>query len=189
MEEKVKEKTRDVVRWGFWIILIIVGIWILVGNNSDYLKDKATVIGPPSTERGADTLSDASRNGMNHISDKVYVKYRDTLVDIGHPRFEYLDTSKSSWVRGAWYDDDNQYMIINLSGVNYHYCGMSKSAWDLFKKASSFGSYYNTYIKGRYDCRTYPVPDYKDDVSLEQQPCFYGYVFRHEELKVKFFLA
>ena len=31
-----------------------------------------------------------------HIPNYVYVKYRNDKVDVAHPRFEYLDTSKSS---------------------------------------------------------------------------------------------
>ena len=100
--------------------------------------------------------------GSQYVPNYVYVKYRDGLVDIANPRFEYLDTSKSSLVRGAWYDDDNQYMIINLTGTYYHYCGMPTSIWNSFKLTDSFGSFYNSHIKGRYDCREYPIPQYED---------------------------
>src|SRR6476469_7155040 len=40
------------------------------------------------------------------------VKYRSTQVDVGTLDFEYLDTSGSSFVEGAWYDSSNEYMII-----------------------------------------------------------------------------
>jgi len=42
----------------------------------------------------------------------ITVKYRSTPVDISHPRFKYLDTSRSSFVTGTWYDGSNSYMII-----------------------------------------------------------------------------
>lgn len=90
----------------------------------------------------------------------VDVKYRETKVNIAAPDFEYLNTDASSFVRGAWYDQRNQYMVINLSGVYYHYCGMPKSIWNDFKQAESFGSHYNQYIKNRYDCRQGYVPEY-----------------------------
>ncbi len=83
----------------------------------------------------------------------VDVKYRDDDVDVGDSRFEDLDTSKSSWIEGAWYDDDNQYMIMNLDGTYYQYCEVPESVWSKYKKAESFGSDYNAYIKGDYDCR------------------------------------
>ena len=88
----------------------------------------------------------------------VDVKYRDDDVDIAD--LEALDTSSSSLVRGAWYDDDNDYMVINLSGTYYHYCGLSDSKWDGFSSADSFGSYYNKHLKGNFDCRYNYVPNY-----------------------------
>lgn len=90
----------------------------------------------------------------------VDIKYRDDDVDIADKKFEALDTSKSSFVRGAWYDDGNDYMVINLNGVYYHYCGMPDSTWLNFKKADSFGGHYKKYIKGNYDCRENYVPNY-----------------------------
>jgi len=93
-----------------------------------------------------------------HITNYVDVRYRNDPVDVAS--FEYLNTSRSSWVRGAWYDADNQYMIINLQGTNYHYCGMPSSAWRSFKSASSFGSHYNAFIKSNYDCQYNHPPDY-----------------------------
>lgn len=100
-----------------------------------------------------------------HAPKYIYVKYRNDPIDISHPRFEHLDTSKSSLVKGAWYDEENRYMIINLSGTYYHYCSLPITTWSLFKSAGSFGIFYNNFIKSRYDCRTYPVPEYKDSAE------------------------
>jgi len=97
---------------------------------------------------------------VTHEPNYVKVKYREDLVDIAHPRFEYLDTSRSSFVRGAWYDEDNIYMVIKLKETYYHYCGMPKNIWSSFKMADSFGTFYNIYIKGHYDCRINYVPEY-----------------------------
>ena len=90
----------------------------------------------------------------------VQVKYREDAVDIGDPAFEYVNTSRSSFIRGAWYDEGNQYMVISLSGTNYHYCGLPTSIWNQFRRADSFGKTYNRIIKGKYDCRRGYVPDY-----------------------------
>ena len=89
------------------------------------------------------------------------IKYRATPVDVDKPYFEHLDTSESSFVEGAWYDAKQKYMVINLKGTNYHYCGLDGKTWDAFKKASSFGTAYNQSIKGNFDCRVYPVPSYE----------------------------
>src|SRR3990172_6612297 len=90
----------------------------------------------------------------------VMVKYRTTPVDLADPRFGYLDTSRSSFVTGAWYDESNSYMVIGLKGTYYHYCRMPREAWESFCSADSFGRHYNRFIKGQYDCRLGGVPDY-----------------------------
>ena len=95
-----------------------------------------------------------------YVSNYINIKYRNDAVDIGNSRFEYLNTSGSSFIRGAWYDDDNQYMVINLRGTYYHYCGLPKATWSSFKTVSSFGSYYNDNIYENYDCRVNYLPSY-----------------------------
>ena len=90
----------------------------------------------------------------------VEVKYRDTLVNLSNPKFEYLNTDKSSFVGGAWYDQNNQYMLIRLRDTYYHYCGLPENVWNNFKRAESFGEYYNQNIKGNFDCRLGKVPAY-----------------------------
>jgi len=96
----------------------------------------------------------------DHIPNYINVKYRTGVVDVGETRFEYLDTSKSSFVRGAYYDIENNYMIVRLNSTYYHYCGLPSSVWDSFKRTSSFGTFYNSHIKGSYDCRLGFVPEY-----------------------------
>ena len=97
-----------------------------------------------------------------HKPDYIKVKYREDPVDINHPGFEYLDTARSSFIMGAWYDADKSYMIIRLKGAYYQYCGMPLEIWNYFKRADSFGSFYNKYIKGNFDCRNKPVPQYQE---------------------------
>ncbi|MDY6826622.1 MAG: KTSC domain-containing protein [Bacillota bacterium] len=103
---------------------------------------------------------DQQAEALKWVPNFVTVKYRDTSVDIAAPYFEYHDTTGSSFIRGAWYDQNNQYMVINLDGVYYHYCAMPYSVWMNFKRADSYGRFYNQYIKGQYDCRQGYVPVY-----------------------------
>jgi hypothetical protein len=97
---------------------------------------------------------------IRHDSEFINVKYRQEEVDTKDSRWEYLDTAGSSFIEGAWYDEVEEYMIINLSGTNYHYCGLPVPVWEKFKEASSFGSDYNRYIRGNYDCREGGIPSY-----------------------------
>ena len=86
--------------------------------------------------------------------------YRATPVDLLGSQFEYQPTTGSSFVDGAWYDRANAYMIIKLDSRYYHYCDLPEEVWASFGRADSFGSFYNTQIKGRYDCRSGYVPPY-----------------------------
>ncbi len=94
----------------------------------------------------------------------VWVKYRSTPVDLDQSLFAFQDTSESSWIRGAWYDSDNKYLIIKLEGTYYHYCGVPNDIWRSFTNFSSHGSYgkaYNRFLKSKFDCRINYVPSYK----------------------------
>lgn len=99
----------------------------------------------------------AGARGTSHV---VPVKYRSTPVDLAHPRFEYLDTTRSSLVRGVWYDSAESYMIIGLRGTYHHYCRLPSARWRQFRRAKSFGRFYISRIKGRFDCRKGGVPTY-----------------------------
>lgn len=90
----------------------------------------------------------------------ITVKYRSDPVNIADPRFFYLDGSSSSLVDVAFYDSADKYMIVSLNGTAYHYCGMPGNVWSGFTMASSLGSFYNSEIKGSFDCRSGAAPDY-----------------------------
>jgi len=98
-----------------------------------------------------------SQSKQNYID----VQYRKDPVNIEDQNFEYLNTSKSSFIRGAWYDKSNGYLIMNINEKYYHYCETPESIWAELQKTSSFGSYYNAKIKGNYDCRERTVPSYE----------------------------
>jgi len=66
---------------------------------------------------------------------------------------ESVNTSKSSWVRGASYyscDSQKGFLIIKTDKGEYIHQNLPVETWNAFKKASSFGSYYNNFIKGNY---------------------------------------
>ncbi len=168
----MEDKKISIV-WIIGIILVVISIWgIGAGYTPDSSQDyvptpsvkKETTLTHPTT--GIEARGPLSHRGieardpLSHTSNYINIRYRSDNVDIAHPRFEYLNTARSSWIRGAWYDEKNGYMIINLNGVYYHYCSMPRSVWNSFKSASSFGTFYNQRIKGMYDCRIHPVPQY-----------------------------
>jgi hypothetical protein len=103
-------------------------------------------------------------------NDKVVeVKYREDKVDLS--QFEYLDTSKSSFVNGAWYDATDDYLVLKLNDEYYQYCNLPDSTWLEFSKADSFGNYYNSRIKAIYDC--------VDENNNTKDDEDFGYIFDH----------
>jgi len=108
----------------------------------------------------ASIATTAPTTAPSHTPHWLTIKYRPDPVDIADPRFAFLDGGSSSLVDFAFYDPNTEYMIISLNGTAYHYCGMPDGAWDELTAASSLGSFYNTRIKGRFDCRSGFVPQY-----------------------------
>ncbi|MFH1597909.1 MAG: KTSC domain-containing protein [Patescibacteria group bacterium] len=94
---------------------------------------------------------------FDHDDNLLFIEYREYKADITN--FDYIDTSKSSFIEGAWFDADNEYMIINLNGKNYQKCRLPEKIWEEFKVANSFGTYYNSQIEGKYTCTFGSVPD------------------------------
>lgn len=91
-------------------------------------------------------------------AETVNVKYRGP-VDL--KPFKCESFSRSSLVDRVCYDGKEQYMIINLQGVYYHYCEIDAGTVSQLLRAESMGRYFNAAIKGKFDCRTRKVPAYK----------------------------
>ncbi len=92
-------------------------------------------------------------------SECVYVKYRGSVPT---KSMECNKITDSSFIHRVCYDESNEYMLINLNGIYYHYCSIPPSVVESLLGAGSKGRYYNGSIKGQYDCRIYPQPKYED---------------------------
>ena len=85
-----------------------------------------------------------------------FTSYNQAIEAITSARWlvqESVDTSTSSWIRGASYyscDGSTGYFILATDKTNYIFRGLPNSVWLGFKNAESFGSYYNDHIKGNY---------------------------------------
>lgn len=89
---------------------------------------------------------------------RITIKYRDTMVDVSD--FLTTNTSNSSFINNAYYDPDEEYLILNLNWTYYHWCDVPKDVRNWFKTADSKWSYYNKFIKWEFDCRYSVVPTY-----------------------------
>lgn len=66
---------------------------------------------------------------------------------------EEVNTSKSSWIRGASFyscDGNLGFFLLKTDKQKYLYSDMPYSVWTEFKNAESFGKSYNEIIKHKY---------------------------------------
>jgi len=99
----------------------------------------------------------ASCGGINCTQlPKTYSSYKEAIKTVESAHFkiqETINTSKSSWIQQASYyscDGKVGFFIFKTHSRKYIYSGVPVTAWEGFKKARSFGSYYDHYIKHKY---------------------------------------
>jgi tetratricopeptide (TPR) repeat protein len=97
-------------------------------------------------------------NTQTEIRECILVKYRPTCVPV--EKLTWCKQTISSFVNRVCYDEVNEYMVIELRTTNYHYCEIPKSVVQNLLDAKSKGRFYNTYIKGHFDCRIHRMPEY-----------------------------
>jgi KTSC domain len=95
--------------------------------------------------------------GQGGRAENVTVKYRG---EVNLSPFTCNEIDRSSFVRRICYDAGNQYMLINLNGTYYHYCEIDGGTVTALLHAESVGRFYNSSVKGRFDCRSHRVPNY-----------------------------
>src|SRR6266567_1733879 len=76
-------------------------------------------------------------------SEVVQVKYRGK-VDLR--TFKCTEVS-ATFVKRVCYDDSNQYMLISLNGVYYHYCEIDRGTVSNLLSAESKGGFYNAQVR------------------------------------------
>lgn len=62
-----------------------------------------------------------------------------------------LETRSSSMFTEITYNDKTKVLIVDMVNFGrYSYRDFPETMWKRFKQAASYGSFYNTYIKGVY---------------------------------------
>jgi hypothetical protein len=92
------------------------------------------------------------------MAETVIVKYRGS-VDL--TPFVCTATN-SSVVHRVCYDRSERYVVAKIGATYYHYCDVPKSVVAKWVASSSTGGFYNSRIKGHYDCRVNHMPAYGD---------------------------
>lgn len=92
------------------------------------------------------------------VAETVDIKYRGVIpLD----RFTCSSIERSSFIRRVCYDGADAYMVVRLNDTYYHYCDIDEATVDTFLNAESMGQFFNSSIKGHFDCRTGHVPNFQ----------------------------
>jgi hypothetical protein len=142
-----------------WLLKIF-----LVGFLSIALTSSCAVEQQPVGDNSGGTQTQAEETELPTVTQKaanyVEVKYRSTPVNLFAQGFEYHNTDASSFIRGAWYDQQNRYLVMNIDGTYYNYCGVPESVWRGFKESESYGRFFNASIKESFEYKNCIGPDY-----------------------------
>lgn len=90
---------------------------------------------------------------------KQFRSYEEAISLVKSAKFKIKDevnTAKSSWVREAFYfscDGRVGFFLIKTDNKEYMHEGLPYSLWVDFKNSSSFGTFYNFYIKNKFHLR------------------------------------
>lgn len=95
----------------------------------------------------------------------VEVAYRDDPVNVASVRFQTLE-NPDEVVWEAWFDEENEYLVIQLEDRFYHYCGVSDFVWHVLTATPFPGEVYEEMLQGEYDCRMGAVPSYDEAVDV-----------------------
>lgn len=142
--------------WKRWIAVFAIPLLIIAyrtfssGENSDQLAGREVFI----QEEGS--------------PEWITIKYRPTPVNVANGYFNYWRPEVPGNLLEAWWDRYNRYLIVNLSGTNYHYCSFSDFSWTALRDSARLpdkggvDSHFRRFIRGSdsYDCRSSPVPNY-----------------------------
>jgi hypothetical protein len=91
-------------------------------------------------------------------AERVYVKARGE-VDLAQFRCE--NVTRSANVKRLCYDEKEEYVLVSLKGIWYHFCDVPPATVTGWRKAASKGRYYNDNIRGNYDCSVTHAPAYR----------------------------
>ena len=91
------------------------------------------------------------------VAERAYVKARGE-VDLTPFQCETIAARNSPNVRRICYDASRQYVLVSLSGVWYHYCGVPPATVSEWRRSASKGRYYNDHIRSGFDCTPTEAP-------------------------------
>jgi hypothetical protein len=85
-----------------------------------------------------------------------FTSYQKALSEVKSTNFtinDIVDTSRSSLIKSASFyscDSNVGFLLVKIKNTEYIYQNVPISVWESFKKADSFGRFYNRNVKGSY---------------------------------------
>ena len=101
------------------------------------------------------SLISCTQKPCEEISEN-FRSYNAAKNEIDKASFNFIDkvnTSKSSWIKQASFyscNGNEGYFILETKQKSYVFKNLPISVWQEFKDADSFGTYYSSYIRGKY---------------------------------------
>lgn len=134
------------------VICVFIGFFLSSCANRDQNEQSVKKDAP------VESLYEKSQSPKYNCDDLEtnFSTYDEAKVAIENTKFrieETIDTSESSWIRGASYyscDGNTGFFVLITDSQDYLYMDMPINVWNGFKNAESFGSYYNQNIKNKY---------------------------------------
>lgn len=88
-----------------------------------------------------------------------FSSYQQAVSEVKSTNFtieDSVNTSRSSLIKGASFyscDSNVGFLLVKIRSTEYIYQNVPISVWKQFKKADSFGSFYNRNVKGSYQLK------------------------------------
>ncbi len=135
----------------FLIICLSISFFLVSCGNADPKRESVIDVPEESFEEES-ILSDFDCDDMQS-NFTTYDEAKEVIEGTVFRIEETVNTSKSSWVRGASYyscDGITGFFLILTDSQDYLHSDVPVNVWKGFKNAESFGSYYNKFIKNQY---------------------------------------
>ena len=131
-------------------------------KNRDIVQNEMTKEQVAEAQQLARQWMEAQLTASQRIATRIInVKYRSTPVDVNNGTFVELALKPSSVVKEIFFDASAAYLLVRLKNTFYHYCGVDNATVRNWENAGSLGRFYGQNIKGNFDCRINPMPDYE----------------------------
>jgi len=140
------KKTLLIVLW----CLLLLGFWFYIYNKN---VSKQEDIDEKYIYREAPGIWVPLYDNPNfRPKDYQYIAVANVDSSVNVVKYDTFDTTRSSFIRGAFYDKDEEFLILNLSWTYYRWCHVPEYVWEEFKETEFLWWYYKKYIEWGYDC-------------------------------------